>query len=60
MKGYIDYMMTWTDADGVMHSQAPDRENPEQVDKFRRLGSARRSATCRYGAYFLSVACALK
>jgi alpha-L-rhamnosidase len=30
MKGYIDYMMTWTDADGVMHSQAPDRESPNR------------------------------
>ncbi|MFO7922730.1 MAG: family 78 glycoside hydrolase catalytic domain [Bacteroidales bacterium] len=30
MKGYIDYMMTWTDDDGIMHSQAPDPENPNR------------------------------
>jgi alpha-L-rhamnosidase len=30
MKGYIDYMLTWTDTDGIMHSQAPDRQNPNR------------------------------
>ena len=30
MKGYIDYMLTWTDDDGIMHSQAPDPENPNR------------------------------
>ena len=30
MKGYIRYMLTWTDADGIMFSQAPDRANPNQ------------------------------
>ena len=30
MKGYIRYMLSWTDADGIMYSQAPDRANPNQ------------------------------
>ncbi|MDP4222956.1 MAG: family 78 glycoside hydrolase catalytic domain, partial [Bacteroidota bacterium] len=30
MKGYIKYMLTWTDNDGIMFSQAPDRENPNR------------------------------
>jgi alpha-L-rhamnosidase len=30
MQGYIDYMLTWTDADGIMYSQVPDRENPHR------------------------------
>ena len=30
MKGYIKYMLTWTDENGIMYSQAPDRENPNQ------------------------------
>ena len=30
MKGYIDYMLTWTGPDGIMHSQAPDPENPNR------------------------------
>ncbi len=30
MKGYIDYMLTWTDQEGIMHSQAPDPENPNR------------------------------
>jgi alpha-L-rhamnosidase len=30
MKGYIKYMLTWTDKDGIMYSQAPDRANPNQ------------------------------
>lgn len=30
MKGYIKYMLTWTDEDGIMFSQAPDREKPNQ------------------------------
>jgi len=28
MKGYIKYMLTWTDEEGIMFSQAPDKENP--------------------------------
>jgi alpha-L-rhamnosidase len=30
MKGYIKYMLTWTDADGIMFSQAPDKASPNQ------------------------------
>jgi alpha-L-rhamnosidase len=30
MKGYIKYMLTWTDNDGIMFSQAPDRQHPNQ------------------------------
>ncbi len=30
MKGYIDYMLTWTDSEGIMHSQAPDPEDPNR------------------------------
>ncbi len=30
MKGYIKYMLTWTDEDGIMFSQAPDRQKPNQ------------------------------
>jgi alpha-L-rhamnosidase len=30
MKGYIDYMLIWTDSEGIMFSQAPDRENPNR------------------------------
>lgn len=30
MKGYIKYMLTWTDEEGIMFSQAPDRENPNR------------------------------
>ncbi len=30
MKGYIKYMLTWTDGDGIMYSQAPGRENPNR------------------------------
>lgn len=30
MKGYINYMLTWTDDEGIMHSQAPDPENPNR------------------------------
>jgi alpha-L-rhamnosidase len=30
MKGYVKYMLTWTDADGIMFSQAPDSANPNQ------------------------------
>jgi alpha-L-rhamnosidase len=30
MKGYIDYMLTWTDRDGIMLSQAPDPEKPNR------------------------------
>lgn len=28
MKGYIKYMLTWTDNDGIMFSQAPDKNKP--------------------------------
>jgi alpha-L-rhamnosidase len=28
MKGYIKYMLTWTDKDGIMFSQAPDAAKP--------------------------------
>ena len=30
MKGYIKYMATWTDDDGIMFSQAPEKENPNR------------------------------
>jgi len=30
MKGYIKYMLTWTDARGIMYSQAPDKNRPNQ------------------------------
>ena len=30
MQGYIDYMMRWVDDDGIMHSQAPDPDNPNR------------------------------
>ncbi len=30
MKGYIKYMLTWTDDDGIMFSQAPEKENPNR------------------------------
>ncbi len=30
MKGYIRYMLTWTNEDGIMYSQAPDRKHPNQ------------------------------
>ena len=30
MKGYIKYMLTWTDNDGIMFSQAPDRNKPNR------------------------------
>ena len=30
MKGYIKYMLIWTDEDGIMFSQAPAKENPNQ------------------------------
>ena len=30
MKGYLKYMLTWTDDDGIMFSQAPERENPNR------------------------------
>ena len=30
MKGYIKYMLTWTDKEGIMFSQAPDKENPNR------------------------------
>jgi alpha-L-rhamnosidase len=30
MKGYINYMLTWTDKEGIMYSQAPDKTNPNQ------------------------------
>ncbi len=28
MKGYVDYMLRWTDENGIMLSQAPDADNP--------------------------------
>jgi alpha-L-rhamnosidase len=28
MKGYVGYMLTWTNAEGIMHSQAPDPAHP--------------------------------
>ena len=30
MKGYIKYMLTWTDENGIMYSQAPEKANPNQ------------------------------
>jgi len=30
MKGYIRYMLTWTDEEGIMFSQAPDPANPNR------------------------------
>lgn len=30
MKGYIKYMLTWTNGDGIMFSQAPEKEKPNQ------------------------------
>jgi alpha-L-rhamnosidase len=30
MKGYIKYMLTWTNDDGIMLSQAPEKERPNQ------------------------------
>jgi alpha-L-rhamnosidase len=30
MKGYINYMLTWTDDKGIMFSQAPDKDHPNQ------------------------------
>jgi alpha-L-rhamnosidase len=30
MKGYIKYMLTWTDNDGIMFSQAPDKDKPNR------------------------------
>jgi alpha-L-rhamnosidase len=30
MKGYIKYMLTWTDENGIMFSQAPEKANPNQ------------------------------
>lgn len=30
MKGYVKYMQTWIDEDGIMFSQAPDPENPNR------------------------------
>ena len=30
MKGYIKYMLTWTDDDGIMYSQAPDTARPNR------------------------------
>jgi alpha-L-rhamnosidase len=30
MKGYIKYMLTWTNEQGIMFSQAPDKENPNE------------------------------
>jgi alpha-L-rhamnosidase len=30
MKGYIKYMLTWTDNNGVMYSQAPDKSKPNR------------------------------
>ena len=30
MKGYIKYMLTWTNKDGIMFSQAPDPQKPMQ------------------------------
>ena len=30
MKGYIKYMLTWTDDTGIMYSQAPEKGNPNQ------------------------------
>jgi alpha-L-rhamnosidase len=30
MKGYIKYMLTWTDNDGIMFSRAPEIDNPNR------------------------------
>jgi alpha-L-rhamnosidase len=30
MKGYIKYMLEWTDPEGIMYSQAPEKTNPNQ------------------------------
>ena len=30
MKGYIKYMLTWTNEDGIMFSQAPEKAEPNQ------------------------------
>ncbi len=30
MKGYIRYMLTWTNKDGIMYSQAPEKNNPNR------------------------------
>lgn len=30
MKGYIKYMLTWTNKEGIMYSQAPDAAKPNQ------------------------------
>jgi alpha-L-rhamnosidase len=30
MKGYISYMLTWTDEEGIMFSQAPEKSNPNR------------------------------
>ncbi|OFX36483.1 MAG: hypothetical protein A2X03_01815 [Bacteroidetes bacterium GWA2_40_15] len=30
MKGYIKYMLTWTDNEGIMFSQAPDKNKPNR------------------------------
>jgi alpha-L-rhamnosidase len=30
MKGYVRYMLTWTDESGIMFSQAPDKTNPNE------------------------------
>jgi len=30
MRGYIKYMLTWTDENGIMHSQAPDKSKPNE------------------------------
>jgi alpha-L-rhamnosidase len=30
MKGYIKYMLTWTDDDGIMFSQAPEKDKPNR------------------------------
>ena len=30
MKGYIKYMLTWTDKEGIMFAQAPDKNKPNE------------------------------
>lgn len=30
MKGYVRYLLTWTNADGITHSQAPSKEKPNR------------------------------
>jgi alpha-L-rhamnosidase len=30
MKGYVRYMLTWTDEEGIMHSQAPQKDKPNR------------------------------